>query len=163
VLLQIINEFNNDWSQYNPTMLKSPITAALRQPLTTVQTSSSTSKYLLDTKTLEDMKSTASATPNKQEAPQKAMTTTNGDKKDTSRRRPVLTTLASETLLEARIKSINAASMYAKEEHVLQMKILEEKLIQEKMKTELLKLQVQREAVIEWEVVGNNGTDEHVD
>jgi len=99
-------------------MLKSPMTAALRQaPLTTFQTSSSTSNYLPVTKTLEDMKSTTSATSSKQEAQQKAVTIITSDKKGTSRRRPVLTTSASEMLLEARIVSLNTASMDAREEH----------------------------------------------
>lgn len=94
------------------------------------------------------MKSTTSATPNKQKAKNKVVTTTNCDKKihhAEDRRHQLQGHYSKPT------KSLNATSMYAREEHGLQMKILEEKLIQKKMKTELLKLQVQREAGIEWE------------
>jgi len=45
-------------------MLKSPISAALRQPtLPTFQTSTPTSNYLADSKKLEDLKYTAPASP----------------------------------------------------------------------------------------------------
>jgi len=153
--LQVINDFgenditNNDWSQYNPTMLKSPLSAALRQP-----TSTSTSNYLADSKKIEDLKHTAPASPNNLKS-----LLINIDKKDASRRRPILKTSASETLLEARIASFNAASMDAREEHKIQMEILKEKLKQEKIKTELLKLQMQQETGIEWISVDNDNTN----
>jgi len=137
-------------------MLKSPISAALRQTtLPTFQTSTSTSNYLADSKKLEDLKQTAPASLDNW----KSLPKINVDKKDASRRRPILKTSASETLLEARIASINAAIMDAREEHKIQVQILEEKLKQEKIKTELLKLQMQREAGIEWISVDNDNTN----
>lgn len=138
-------------------MMKTQISAALRQPPKASISIPSTSKMSTYDYLSEDFQPTAVLTPPK-----------NIDgKKGGSRRRPVLnTTLASETFFEAKKLSLNAMSKDAGEEHKVQMKILklkllqeEEKLKQEKMKTEILKLQIQRETGTEWVFDSNNETD----
>ena len=77
-------------------------------------------------------------------------------KKVMARRRPVLNTSASNTLLETKIASLNEVNLGAREEHKLQMKILklkkkeQEKLKQEEMRSELLKIQFERETGVKW-------------
>lgn len=131
MLLQTTSEcnINYDWSEYNPAMMKTPISPALCQNfLPTSQPQPSTSPLLVIKK-----------------------------QKTSSRRRPILATSTSETLLEAKVDSLKSVKIDAREEHKLQMQILqlqkqqeEEKLKQEKMKTELLKLQLQRETGVKW-------------
>lgn len=138
-------------------MMKTQISAALRQPPKASLPIPPTLKVSTYANMSEGIQPTAVLTPPKDE----------GSKKGVSRRRPVLnTTLASETLLETKKLSIDAMSRDAEEEHKMQMKILklkllqeEEKLKQEKIKTEILKLQIQRETGTEWVFGGNNETD----
>ncbi|XP_060855381.1 uncharacterized protein LOC132933063 [Metopolophium dirhodum] len=150
----------NNWSQYNPAMMKTQISAALRQPPKASLPIPSTSKMstnITNANMSKDIQPITVLTPPK-----------NVDgKKGVSRRRPTLnTTLASETFLEAKKLSLDAMSRDAGEEHKVQMKILKlkllqegEKLKQEKMKTEILKLQIQRETGTEWVFDRNNETD----
>lgn len=141
----------------NPAMMKTQISAALRQPPKASLPIPSTSKLSTYDNTSGDIQPTAVLTP-----PNDV-----DGKKGVSRRRPVLnTTLASETFLEAKKLSLDAMSRDAGEEHKVQMKILklkllqeEEKLKQEKMKTEILKLQIQRETGTPWIFDSNNETD----
>lgn len=139
-------------------MMKTQISAALRQPPKASLPIPSTSKITpyANTRMSEDIQPTAVLTPPKDVE----------DKKGVSRRRPVLnTTLASEKFLEAKKLSIEAMSRDAGEEHKMQMEILklkllqeQEKLKQEKMKTEILKLQIKHETGTEW-VFDDNETD----
>lgn len=163
MLLQTINNdleyddilLQNNWSQYNPAMMKTRISAALRQPPQASLPIPSTSKTTPYANISEDI-------PHESTPPKVVE-----GKKGVSRRRPVLTTtLAAETLLEAKKLSLDAISRVARAEHTLQMKILQlrkqqevEKLKQEKMKTELLKLQIQRESGTEWVFDDNNKAD----
>ncbi|XP_008180281.1 uncharacterized protein LOC103308529 [Acyrthosiphon pisum] len=141
-------------------MMKTQISAALRQPPKASLPIPSTSKMstnITNANMSEDIQPITVLTPPKDV----------DGKKGVSRRRPVLnTTLASETFLEAKKLSLDAMSRDAVEEFKVQMKILklkllqeEEKLKQEKMKTEILKLQIQRETGTEWVFDRNNETD----
>lgn len=138
-------------------MMKTKISAALRQPPKASLPIPSTSKMSACANMSEDIKSTAVLTPPKYVK----------GKKEVSRRRPVLnTTLASDTFLETKKLSLDAMSRDAGEEHKVQMKIFklkllqeEEKLKQEKMKTEILKFQIQRETGKELVFDDNNETD----
>lgn len=148
MLLQKTNttdiSFKHDWwSQYNPTMMKAQISVALCQSsLQTSLPTPSTLRVLPNTNMPEDIQPTAPSIKRKAAK----------NKTNMSRRRPVLTPLATESLLEAKKLALDTVGMDAREEHKLQMEILHsqkeqeiEKLKQEKMKSELLKLQIQRE------------------
>jgi len=143
----------HDWSQYSPAMLKAPVSAALRQPSQTLtQPLTHADRIPINTNTLVEMQSPVPATP------KVTSKLSPGDSKNVvSRRRPVLSTSASQTLLETRVAILNSASMNANEEHELELEILqlkkkqeEEKLKQEEMKTELIRIQIERETGVEW-------------
>lgn len=138
----------NDWSQYNPAMMKTQISAALRNTSQESRPIPFTSKIPPDVDMPEDIRPTAASSPYV------------GGKKGVSRKRPPFTTTsASETFLEAKKLCLDASRMVAEEKHKLQMKILNEKLKQEKIKTELFKLQIQREYGTEWIFDDNNEAD----
>lgn len=134
----INNDFDNNdillqnhWSQYNPSMMKTQISAALCNTSQESRPIPFISKIPPDVDMPEDIRTIAASSPYVE------------DKKGASRRRSALTTTsASETFLEAKILCLDVSRMDAEEEHKLQMKILNEKLKQEKIKTELLKLQI---------------------
>lgn len=146
----------HDWSQYSPAMLKAPMSAALCQP------SQPFSKPLPYESSLSPNTSTPVELQSPVAASPKVQQKSTSDSK--SRRRPVLTSSASQTLLETKIASLNTVSVNASKEHELEMEILllkkkqeelklnqeEEKLKQEVMKTELLKIQIEKETGVKW-------------
>lgn len=114
----------HDWSQYSPAMLKAPVSTALRQPSQTLtQPLTHAGRIPLITNTLVEMQSPVPAIPivtSKLKSPKDS-------KNVVSRRRPVLSTSASQTLLECRVAILNSASMNANEEHKLEIEILTQK------------------------------------
>lgn len=156
----------DDWSQYSPAMLKAPMSAALRQP------SQPFSQPLPYESSLPPNNSTPVKLMSPVVASSKVQYKSAGDTKNVqSRRRPVLTTSASQTLLEAKMASLNTESGNASKEHELEMEILqlkrkqeqlklkqeEEKLKQEEMKTELLGIQIEKESGVQWVFSNDEG------
>ncbi|VVC42788.1 Zinc finger, C2CH-type [Cinara cedri] len=157
----------DDWSQSNPAMLKTPISAVLRQPQLSTQIIPFTSSFSLYTETLEDMQPAAATTPNQMKT-MIIVTPQKGNKNDVSGRKPSLTTSASNILLKANVSTLHATNMDVREEHKLQMKILKlqeqqevEKLKQETIKTEMLKVQFQCETGVEWDIFDATLSSEH--
>jgi len=157
----------NDWSQYSPAMLKAPMSAALCQPSQSFsQPLPYSSSLPPNTSTATELQSPIAASPKviQRKSP--------GDTKNVvSGRRPILTSSASQTLLETKIASLHSVSINANKEHELEIEILqlkkkqeeqklkqeEEKLKQEDMKTELLRIQIERETGVQW-VFANDET-----
>lgn len=159
---------DNDWSQYSPAMLKAPMSAALCQPSQPFSQSLPFASSLPpNTSSTVELQSPVAACP-KVAIQRKSPGNT---KNAVSRRRPVLTSSASQTLLETKIASLNSVSVNANKEHELEIEILqlkknqeehklkqeEEKLKQEEMKTELLRIQIERESGVQW-VFANDET-----
>lgn len=155
----------HDWSQYSPAMLKAPMSAALCQPLQPFSKPLPYESSLSpNTSTPVELQSPVAASPKVQQKSTSDSKKTRSPEDPKSQRRPVLTSSASQTLLETKIASLNTVSVNASKEHELEMEILllkkkqeelklnqeEEKLKQEVMKTELLKIQIEKETGVKW-------------
>lgn len=149
----------HDWSQYSPAMLKAPMSVALRKPSQPFsQPLLYESSFSPNTSTPVELQSHVAASSKMQQK------STSDTKNVVSRRRPVLTSSASQTLQETKIASLNTVCVNANKEHELEMEILllkkkqeeqklkqeEEKLKQEEMKTELLRIQIEKETGVQW-------------
>ncbi|KAF0692138.1 Uncharacterized protein FWK35_00034242 [Aphis craccivora] len=101
-------------------MLKAPMTAALRQPSQPFSQplpyESSFLPYRSTPTTLELQSLVAVSS--------KVQQRSTDSKNFVSRRRPILTSSASQTLLETKIASLNTISVNANKEHELEMEIL---------------------------------------